>query len=150
MTERIPDEAWATVVRSVPIVSVDLVVRHEGRVALGEREKGHPAASGSSPAVASTGASDLTGLHRVAHEELGVEVTVERRLGVYEHLYDVVGVPDASGKRYLPVGYVVRAASDDLTTDDQHAAFEWFGPSLEVELHLYVREYPADAGLVEK
>ncbi|WP_338739164.1 NUDIX domain-containing protein [Haloplanus salilacus] len=36
--ERCPDDEWRTVVRNVPIVSVDLVVRHDGGVVLGRRE----------------------------------------------------------------------------------------------------------------
>ncbi|MDX1747289.1 MAG: NUDIX domain-containing protein [Halobacteriales archaeon] len=151
MIEHVPDEAWATVVRSVPIVSVDLVVRHEGRIALGKRENEPARGEWFVPGgrVHTNERLDDT-VHRVAREECGIEVSIDRRLGVYEHLYDVADVPDAGGKHYVPVGYVVDAASDDLRTDDQHGAFEWFDPPVEFDLHPYVRDYLADAGMLEE
>ena len=147
---RIPDDEWATVVRNVPILSVDLVVRREGRVALGKRHnepaKGEWFVPGGRVAK---GERLIDAVHRVAEAELGLDVEIVRRLGVYEHFYDVADVDGADGKHYVPVGFLVTAGAGTARPDDQHETFEWFEPPFEgLDLHPYVRAYLADAGLV--
>jgi colanic acid biosynthesis protein WcaH len=95
---RIPDDEWATVVRSVPIVSVDLVVVHEGRVALGKRHNEPAKGEWFVPGGRVHKHERLTdAVHRVAEAELGLGVAIERRLGVYEHFYGVADVEGPTG-----------------------------------------------------
>jgi len=150
MTDRpIDEDAWATVVRSVPIVSVDLVVRRDGGVLLGRRRnepaKGEWFVPGGR---VHRGERLADAVQRVAREELGTSVTVERRLGAYEHLYDESEIDGVDGKHYVPVGFVV-TPDGPVEPDDQHEELRLFEPPFEQEFHPYVRAYLDDAGLLE-
>lgn len=86
-------------------------------------------------------------VHRVARAELGSDVTIDRRLGVYEHFYDTSEVAGVDSKHYVPIGLVVDLdldADDALDPDDQHAELRVVEPPFP-DLHPYVEQYLADA-----
>lgn len=145
---RVPDEAWRTVVRHVPIVSVDLVVRNGDRVLLGRRTNAPAEGEWFVPGGRVHKHERLSeAVRRVAREELGATVTVEEQLGVYEHRYDVAEFEGIDGKHYVPVGYLVSTTGDEFTPDEQHDELRWFSPPFEaVDLHPYVERYLVDAG----
>jgi len=104
----IPEEEWATVVRNVPIVSVDLLVSTTEGVLLVERRNRPAKGEWFVPGGRVHKGERLVGaVQRVAREELGVEVEIEASLGAYEHLYDDAAVDDAGGKHYLANGFLV-------------------------------------------
>lgn len=146
------DEAdWRTIVRSVPIVSVDLVVRHDGGVVLGRRTnepgKGEWFVPGSR---VRKGERLEAAVHRVAADELGVEVDIDRQLGVDEHLWSASEFPDIDSKHHVPVAYLVSVESDAFAPDDQHDALRVFHPPFDgIDLHPFVERYLRDAGLLE-
>ena len=144
----IPEEEWATIVRNVPIVSVDLLVRTPDGVLLVERTnrpaKGEWFVPGGR---VRKGERLVEAVHRVAREELGVEVGIEGRLGAYEHLYDDADVDGAGGKHYLANGFLVHTDATKFDLDDQHGdarVFETFPDGL----HPYVRAYLESARIV--
>ena len=140
-TERIGDEDWRTVVRNVPIVSVDLVVVHDGRVALGKRRNRPAKGEWFVPGGRIRKHERLdAAVDRVAREELGVEVAIRERLGAYEHLYHEAELDDVGGKHYIAFGYVVESEEVPTPTDDQHGELELFD-ELPDGLHEYVRRY---------
>lgn len=146
----VPPDDWETVVRHVPLVSVDLVVQHRGGVVLGERTNEPARGEWFVPGgTVRKGERLRDAVDRVAREELGLSVTVDRRLGVYEHLYDASEFATVDAKHYVPVGFLVTADPDaDLDPDDQHAAVRRFTPPFDgVDLHPYVAAYLTDAGL---
>ena len=144
----IPEEEWATVVRNVPIVSVDLLVETPDGVLLVERAnrpaKGEWFVPGGR---VRKGERLVEAVHRVAREELGVEVEIEERLGAYEHLYDDADVDGAGGKHYLANGFLVGTDATEFDLDDQHGAARVF-ESPPDDLHPYVSAYLEAAGLV--
>jgi colanic acid biosynthesis protein WcaH len=144
----IPDEEWATIVRNVPIVSVDLLVRTPEGVLLVERTnrpaKGEWFVPGGR---VHKGERLVEAVHRVAREELGVEVEIEERLGAYEHLYDDADVDGAGGKHYLANGFLVHTDATEFDLDDQHGAARVF-ETFPDDLHPYVRGYLEAAGLL--
>jgi colanic acid biosynthesis protein WcaH len=143
----IPEEEWATIVRNVPIVSVDLLVRTPEGVLLVERTnrpaKGEWFVPGGR---VHKGERLIEAVHRVAREELGVEVEIGERLGAYEHLYDDAEVEGVGGKHYLANGFLVRTDATEFDLDDQHGAARRFETPPE-DLHPYVRAYLDAAGL---
>ena len=148
----ISDSDWRTIVEHAPIVSVDLIVEHDGGIVLGKRTN-EPARGEWFPPGGSVRKHErLTdAVHRIAASELGVSVTIERQLGVYEHFYDVADVADVSGvggKHYVPIGYVVSTDGSSLEPDEQHTELRSFTPPFEFDLHPYVRDYLVDAGVV--
>lgn len=150
MGPHLPQETWETVVRSVPIVSVDLVVHYDEGIVLGQRTNEPARGEWFVPGGTVRKHERLRdAVDRIAREELGVDVTIKRKLGVYEHFYDVADVEDADGKHYVPVAFEVTTEEEELAPDDQHADLRIFEPPIEIELHPYVREYLEDAGVLE-
>jgi colanic acid biosynthesis protein WcaH len=144
----IPEEEWATVVRNVPIVSVDLLVRTPEGVLLVERTNRPAKGVWFVPGGrVHKGERLVEAVHRVAREELGVEVGIEERLGAYEHLYDDADVVGAGGKHYLANGFLVRTDATEFDLDDQHGTARLF-ETFPDDLHPYVRAYLEAAGLV--
>ncbi|TKX78488.1 NUDIX domain-containing protein [Halorubrum sp. SD626R] len=155
----IPDEDWRTIVATVPIVSVDLVIRRDGGVLLGRRTndpaKGHWFVPGGR---VRKGETRREAVHRVASEELGIDVEIVESLGAFEHQYETADVDGVDSKHYLANGYVVDIAGgvgtdgvdadEQLTADDQHDAFRVFRSPPE-PCHEYVRDYVEAAATVD-
>ena len=134
---------WRVVVRSVPIVSVDLVVRHDGGVVLGRRTNEPGEGEWFVPGGrVRKGERLAAAVDRVGREELGVEVVIERRLGVDEHFWESSEFPDIETKHYVPVPYVVSVRGDRFDPDAQHDALRIVHPPYDdAELHPYVKRY---------
>ncbi|MFB6101241.1 MAG: GDP-mannose mannosyl hydrolase [Haloplanus sp.] len=144
----IPEDTWRSIVRYVPIVSVDLIVCHDGGVVLGKRRNAPARGEWFVPGGRVHKDETLdAATHRIARQELGVDVDIDRRLGVYEHRWDESEFDDVATKHYLANGIVVRPRSDHLTPDDQHAELRIFEPPFDADLHPYVEAYLRDAGL---
>lgn len=144
----IPDDEWQTIVRRVPIVSVDLLVRYEDGFLLGKRTnepaKGYWFPPGGRVRKFETRAEAV---HRIAAKELGVEVEIVESLGAFEHVYDTADVAGVDGKHYLANGYVVDVVGGAVRPDDQHGDVRSFESPPE-PLHEYVRDYLAAAETV--
>ncbi|WP_256302103.1 GDP-mannose mannosyl hydrolase, partial [Haloarchaeobius salinus] len=149
MSDWIPPAEWETIVRNVPIVSVDLVVRSPDGVVLGKRVNEPAKGEWFVPGGRLHKHERLNeAVHRLAREELGVDdVTIEESLGAYEHLYDTSDVDDGSGKHYLANGFLVETdlGVAEMTLDDQHGAVSAFGPDEFPDLHEYTTAYLRDA-----
>lgn len=144
----IPPHEWETIVRNVPIVSVDLVVVTDDGVVLGKRT--NEPAKGEWFVPGGTVLKHETleeAVRRIATEEIGTDVDIDRRLGVYEHFYETAELPGVGGKHYVVIAYVVVPVNDVMAADDQHTTLETFlSPSIELELHPYVQQYIDDLG----
>jgi len=145
----IPDEQWRTIVANVPIVSVDLLVRHGDGVVLGRRTnepaKGYWFVPGGRVLK---GESRREAVHRVADEELGVGVEIVESLGAFEHAYETADVDCVDSKQYLANGYVVDVLDGDIDPDDQHDEFRVFRSPPD-PCHEYVRRYVEAAETVD-
>ena len=139
----LPDETWATIVEHVPLVSVDLIVKHDGGIVLGLRENEPAKGEWFVPGGTVLKNERLTdAVDRVAREELGTTVSIEERLGTYEHLYDTSEIDGVDSKHYLANAFVVRLYSDELTPNEQHSELRVFRPPFnDAEHHPYVRRY---------
>jgi len=173
MTEWIPEEDWTTVVESVPIVSVDLVVTVEngggdtagGGGASGDADEHHEddgeragvvlARRTNEPAAGEwfvpggrvrKGERLEGAIDRIAATELGVEVTVEEYLGVFEHFYETADVGD-DGKHHVAHGYHVTTTETPRLADDQHEAMAVFTDP-PADCHEYVEAYLRAAGVL--
>lgn len=148
MSDWIPDDDWETIVESVPIPSVDLVVVHDGALLLAKRKNEPAKGEWFVPGGRiRKNESIADAVHRVADEELGVTVSIETRLGAYDHFYDVSDVGDVS-KHYVAHGFVVTTDGDQFSLDDQHGDVRLF-TSNPGDLHDYVQAYIEDAGIFD-
>lgn len=152
-TGPIPDDDWRSIVAHVPVVSVDLLVRYDAGVVLGKRSnepaKGEWFVPGG---TVFKGERLEDAVHRVADEELGIDVEIEDRLGTYEHFYETADVPGVDGKHYVATAFVVTPvgaeAEVETPRDDQHSELRTVERDDE-ELHPYVSRYLRDAGLAD-
>ena len=144
-TERpIPPEEYEVIVRHVPIVSVDLIVHHRGGIVLGKRKNAPAEGEWFVPGgTVLKGETRRQAAHRIATEELGIEVRIDRELGVYEHAYPTAEVPGEHSKEYLATAYVVTPVTDELRPDDQHSRLGVFTAPFP-PLHDYVQRYVHD------
>ncbi|MFD1646124.1 NUDIX domain-containing protein [Haloarchaeobius litoreus] len=151
--DRIPNDEWETVVRNVPIVSIDLVVRSADGIVLGERTNEPAKGEWFVPGGRVHKHERLVdAARRVASEELGVDVEVVEKLGAYEHLYHEAELDGVGGKHYLANGFVVEtdAGIDEMTLDDQHGDVRAFAPGdIPADLHEYTAAYLHDATTVQ-
>ncbi|HKJ59211.1 MAG TPA: hypothetical protein VKA37_08280, partial [Halobacteriales archaeon] len=86
----------------------------------------------------------------VAAEELGVDIDLVGRLGVYEHFWETSAVRDSVSRHTVNVVFRARFAEADwrIELDDQHDDYR-FVDSIEPELHEYVRRYLEDSEVFE-
>lgn len=140
----IPADDWQAIVEHTPIVSVDLLILQQDGILLGKRKnkpaKGFWFVPGGR---VHKGETRHEAVHRIAKEELGIEVEIIESLGAYEHLYQTSDVGDDTSKHYLANGYVVNPIESELKTDNQHSELRTFQQPPE-ELHEYVANYIRD------
>ena len=137
----IPPDDWATIVANVPIVSVDLLVKHDGGVMFGKRTNAPAEGYWFVPGGrVEKGETRREAVHRVAADELGVSVTITESLGAFEHFYGTSDVDGVENKHYLANGYVVEVSEGELTTDEQHDTLQVF-QSPPDPFHQHIRAY---------
>lgn len=140
----IPAEEYATIAKYVPVVSVDLLVHHNGGLVLGRRR--NEPASGRWFVPGGTvlkGEDRRQAVHRIARDELGVRVAVDERVGVYDHFYEAAASDGVDSKQYLATAYVVTPTADSFETDDQHSELRTFHAPFP-DLHNNVLRYISD------
>lgn len=140
MTDWIPVDEWASIVRNVPIPSVDLVVIHNNGIVLAKRTnepaKGEWFVPGGR--ILKNEAMEEA-VHRIAEQELGVSVEIIENLGAFDHFYDVSDI-DGTSKHYVAHGYVVKTQEVELSTDDQHSELKVFN-SIPPYFHNHIIAY---------
>lgn len=148
--EWVSDDDWKTIVSNVPIVSVDLVVLSPKGIVFGYRTNEPAADQWFIPGGRVQKGERLNeAVHRVAREELGINIEIRERLGVYEHLYETANVNTGGGKHYVPIGFVVETDEMDFKTDDQHGRIQVFPRDDLPELHDYVEAYLRDGRVLD-
>lgn len=145
-----PDEEWKIIVKNIPIVSVDLLVRVDDGLVLGKRQNEPARGEWFVPGGTVFKKERLRdAAHRVARDELGAEITIDRCLGSYEHFYDTADVDGVDGKHYLATAFVVHPDDEAIEPDDQHSDIRAFSPPFP-EFHPYVDRYLNDLGILDR
>lgn len=144
--ERVPEEQFADFLEQMPQVCVEVVLETDEGVLLAKRT-GEPELWFWPGSRLYKGERLSAAAHRVAREELGIEVELRGRLGIYEHRWHGSPVKGSPSRHTVNVVFRATPADEtfDVTLDDQHAAYRFVtGP--EPGLHEYVREYLDDLG----
>jgi colanic acid biosynthesis protein WcaH len=89
------------------------------------------------------GETQTEAVHRVAEEELGIDVMIDDRLGSYEHFYDAAETLGVESKQYLATAFIVTPRQRTITPDEQHDEFQVFEAPFS-DLHPYVERYIRD------
>ncbi|WP_436911120.1 NUDIX domain-containing protein [Halosimplex marinum] len=147
--EFIPAEEFATVLNRVPQVCVEVVLDGEDGVLLARRTNEPGKGEWFWPGSRLYKGERLEdAARRVAREELGVEVTVGGRVGVYAHFWDRSRIDGVDSRHTVNVVFRVSRVDPDaaIELDDQHDDYR-FVTGDEAGLHEYVREYLVDMEL---
>jgi colanic acid biosynthesis protein WcaH len=126
---------FSTIVRSTPLVSIDLILaRPDGSVLVGRRQNEPARDFWFVPGGRIRKDERLDAAFRrllLAETGLSGDRAGARLLGIYEHLYDTNALNEAGfGTHYVVLGYRFEVPADvAVTGDDQHAAFAWRRPA---------------------
>lgn len=139
------DTVFRTVIDNTPLVSVDLIVKKEGKILLGRRVN-KPAQNywftlGGRVLKNETIKDAIT---RISEMEMGVTVGNEVKfIGVFEHLYDE-GNYDNSSTHYVNLAYEIEVVDLENLPKEQHREYRWFSVEelmISNEVHKYVKDY---------
>jgi colanic acid biosynthesis protein WcaH len=145
MSDWIPNDEWETIVNNVPIVSVDLVVECPNGIVLGKRSNEPAKAEWFVPGGRVQKRETIKdAVHRVAMEELGVDIEICERLGTFEHFYETSEV--GCEKHYVAHGLRVWTEDSGFVSDTQHGQIATFEEPPQ-DLHEYVVEYLKESSL---
>ena len=138
-------DVFKTIIDNTPLVSVDLIVKYNGKVLLGKRvnkpAQGYWFTLGGRVLK---NESIESAIQRIGKLELGITLDSNPKfIGVFEHLYDD-SIFDAVSTHYVNLAYEIEVSSlEDLPTD-QHNDYRWFGLEELIqsdEVHKYVKDY---------
>lgn len=140
--EFVPEETFGDCLATMPQVCVEVVVAHDGGVVLARRTNEPAAGEWFWPGGRLYKGEQLdAAAERIAREELGLAVDIDRQLGVHAHFWDTASVPGADSRHTVNVVFLISPAAEfDISLDDQHD--EWrVVRSLDESAHEYVTEY---------
>jgi colanic acid biosynthesis protein WcaH len=145
MIDWIPNDEWETIVNNVPIISVDLVVECPNGLVLGKRSNEPAKGEWFVPGGRVRKTEPMKdAVHRVAMEELGVDIEIYERLGTFEHFYETSEV--GCEKHYVAHGFHVWSEDSEFELDPQHGQIATF-EELPQDLHEYVVDYLKESNL---
>lgn len=137
----IDDQTWETIVGSMPIPSVDLVVQCPDGILLGKRANEPAKGEWFIPGGRVQKGEPLhDAVQRIADDELGIDVSIDRSLGTYDHFYETSDVPESGGKHYIAHAFLISTSDCAVSPDDQHTDFRVF-ETPPIELHPHVKTY---------
>lgn len=144
MSEWIPDDEWETIVSNVPIVSVDLLVECPEGIVLGKRSNKPAKGEWFVPGGRIHKNERLVeAVHRIANDELGVDVDIRESLGAFEHFYGTSDV--GRTKHYVAHGFHVWSDQSEFRIESQHHKIKIY-ESPPTNLHKYVNSYLESVG----
>lgn len=146
--EYIPEEVYAVIQRRVPEVCVEVLVEHDGGVLLARRTNEPLEGRWFWPGSRLYKGEGLEpAARRVARQELGLEINLTGRLGVYCHYWETSAVEGVDSRHTVNIVFRGEPVQEtfEITLDDQHDAYR-FVSSPEPTFHEYVRRYLRDAG----
>lgn len=125
-------QTFSTVIKSSPLVSIDLVVINQnGQALLGQRlnrpAKGFWFVPGGRILKNESLASAFK---RLTHDELGTEFAIEQAAlqGPYDHFYNDNVFGEEFSTHYVAISFVIKLTQplSNLPMDVQHNGYKWF------------------------
>jgi len=149
--DHVPEPVFGECLAHLPQVCVEVVLEYDGEVLLAKRTNEPASGEWFWPGSRLFKGENLDdAAHRVAREELGIEVELLGRIGVYSHFWDTASVDGADSRHTVNVVYHARPLDDpEVELDDQHDAYR-FVDGIEPEFHEYVRRYLEDSEILDE
>jgi colanic acid biosynthesis protein WcaH len=146
--EPIPAEQFAICQRHLPETCVEVFLEHDGAVLLARRTNRPAQGEWFTPGTRLYKGEELpAAAHRVAAEELGIEIDLRGQLGVHSHFWETSAIQGVESRHTVNIVYRASPARSgfEITLDEQHDAYR-FVSEPELECHEYMRRYLRQAG----
>jgi colanic acid biosynthesis protein WcaH len=124
------DDEFIQVIRTTPLIAIDLIVQNEfGEVLLGKRHNRPAKNYWFVPGGRiKKNERSLDALERVGRSELGIALPAGKLLSAFDHFYDdnYFGMPDV-GTHYVTLAYRIKLKKNSpVIHDEQHAELKWW------------------------
>jgi colanic acid biosynthesis protein WcaH len=150
--EFVPEDLFAEFTDRMPQVCVEVVLDTDEGVLLARRTNKPTKGEWFWPGGRLYKGEELeAAAHRVAREELGIEVEIVERLGVYAHFWETSAVVGEVSRHTVNIVFRARPADPEfeIELDEQHDAYRFLSEP-ESGLHEYVQRYVEDNGLLNE
>ena len=142
------DQTFETVISSTPLISIDLLVKKDNKILLGQRinkpAQGYLFSIGGRVYKNETIDSAMM---RIAKNELNIELKLTPRfIGVFEHFYDDSIYQDVS-THYINLAYEIEIEETLNLPNEQHNEYQWLTIDELLEskqVHKHVKDYFKD------
>ena len=144
----IPEELFSQFTARMPQVCVELIVESKEGILVAKRDI-EPSVWFWPGGRLYKGEELDDAAHRIADEELGIEVRITDRYGPYAHLWEESATEGSPSRHTVNTVFHVEPVREeyDITLDDQHTDYR-FLTAVEDDLHEYVRLYLTDNDLL--
>jgi colanic acid biosynthesis protein WcaH len=142
------DQTFETVISSTPLISIDLLVKKDNKILLGQRinkpAQGYLFSIGGRVYKNETIDSAMM---RIAKDELNFSLKLTPSfIGVFEHFYDDSIYQDVS-THYINLAYEIEIEETLNLPNEQHNEYQWLTINELLEskqVHKYVKDYFKD------
>jgi len=139
------DATFKTIIDSTPLISIDILLKKDGKVLLGKRinkpAQGYFFSTGGRVYKNETINNAMT---RIAKNELNIELkSIPRFIGVFEHFYDDSIYQDVS-THYINLAYEVETQETLNLPVEQHNEYQWLTINellKSKQVYKYVKDY---------
>jgi colanic acid biosynthesis protein WcaH len=139
------DTTFKTIIDSVPLISIDILLKKDNKVLLGRRvnkpAQGYLFSTGGRVNKNETIGNAIT---RIASNELNIELKfMPKFIGVFEHFYDDSIYKDVS-THYVNLAYEYEVEEALNLPTEQHNVYQWLSINELLEskqVHKYVKDY---------
>jgi len=139
------DAIFKTIIDSVPLISIDILLKKDGKVLLGRRV--NKPAQGyffSTGGRINKNESISNAMARIANYELNLELKyVPKFIGVFEHFYDD-SIYENVSTHYVNLAYEYEVEEISDFPAEQHSEYQWFTIDellANKQVHQYTKEY---------
>ena len=142
------DQIFKTVVDSVPLISIDILIKKGNKILLGKRI--NKPAQGYFFSIGGRINKNETidnAMARVALNEINIELkSIPKFIGVFEHFYDDSIYKDVS-THYVNLAYEYEVEETPDLPTEQHSEYRWFAVDELLnsdQVHKYTKDYFRD------
>ncbi len=139
------DKFFKTVVDSVPLVSIDILIKKDNKILLGKRV--NKPAQGYFFSIGGRINKNETidnAMKRIALNELNIDLkSTPEFIGVFEHFYDDSIYKDVS-THYVNLAYEYEVEETPDLPTEQHSEYQWFAVDELLnsdQVHKYTKDY---------
>ena len=139
------DITFKTIIDSAPLISIDILLKKDGKVLLGKRV--NKPAQGyffSMGGRVNKNEAIANAMARIAKNELNIELKyIPKFIGVFEHFYDD-SIYKVVSTHYVNLAYEYEVKEVLSLPTEQHDEYRWFTIDellQSVQVHKYVKDY---------